>query len=71
VVQDGVETFENRLLSQVHLINEEPVALLDGLQQHSITPTKLYVVVVVCRGDWVLGAQQVHHVGLVTQVHPD
>ena len=50
---------------QVELIQQHPVALLDGLQQGPIAPGKVAGCPV--RG-WQVGSQQVHHVRLVAQV---
>lgn len=65
MVKNRVESFKDRLLGQVHLINQEPMTFPDGLQQNTVTPTELNILVVVCVGYRVLRAEQVHHIGLV------
>lgn len=57
MVQYRIETFQDRLLRQIHLIDQEPVSLFDCLQEDTITPAKLNVLVVVCVGYWVLRPQ--------------
>ena len=46
VVQNRVQSFQDTLLSKVHLVNQEPVAFFDRLEKDSITPAKLDVVLI-------------------------
>jgi hypothetical protein len=48
MVQNSIESFEDTLLCKVHLINEQPVALLDSLQEYTVAPSKLDVVFIRC-----------------------
>lgn len=47
MVKYRIETFKHTLLSEVHLIDEEPTALLDGLEKHTIAPMETDVILMI------------------------
>ena len=53
VVKYGVESFQDALLRQVHLIDQEPVTLFYGRQQDTVAPPELYLILVILVGRYV------------------
>lgn len=61
VIQNGIQSFQHSLTSQVQFIQDNPVSLFQGLEQDSVMPLKLDFVIVLLGQ---IGSQQVDHVRL-------
>ena len=85
MVKNRVQAFKNGLLGQVHLVDEQPVALLDRGEENTVAPFELDLILVVitfvCSHSFaymhgrsacrILRAKQVHHISLLAQVDSD
>ena len=75
VIEYGVQAFKHALLSKIHFIDQEPVALLDCPEENTIAPPELDIVVIIldiaifCMDSWILATEEVHHVCLLAQIH--
>jgi hypothetical protein len=65
MVQHCIEPFEHRLRSQIHLVKENPVAVLHSLEEISLLPHKLTRVSTINRK---VRTKQVCKVGLIREI---